>query len=449
MAYIIGRIFPMIRRAQTPRDGPAIPQVAILCRWRIGACPPRWVPDFLMSKGLERWRPAASSSSTCGSTASASGPASLGPAGRASAPPGIGGDAVLHTLRLPALPAFRGRPRARDSSSGSGRLLPQPSSSDPARLLGDPLGDRRGDGSHARQLRPAARIARRATRSPGAGCLPRAELRPRNDPHRDRAGMVTRHRGGVLSRASTLGPDRVRARPTGLERLATPAARIAPTGRDAPGRGLGEAGCLISRAWIGPGFGWVNDWHSVLERSFWVQADLFAYGMLLAVLSVAVEDGRIQLPRGWWPVTASAFVGARCRDGGRLRQGSDQPVRLRLVDGPRDAACSFPSSCSRGATASVGRSSWAGSRPGRSCGSGSSPTASSSGTNRSSGGFGTGACWPPGRELEDSSLNLVIVGTVSLALSALTYRVVELPALRRKARTPTRDEAVAVVAAAP
>jgi peptidoglycan/LPS O-acetylase OafA/YrhL len=46
-------------------------------------------------------------------------------------------------------------------------------------------------------------------------------------------------------------------------------------------------------------------------------------------------------------------------------------------------------------------------------------------------------------------VNLVIVGTVSLALSALTYRLVELPALRRKARTPTRDEAVAVVAAAP
>jgi peptidoglycan/LPS O-acetylase OafA/YrhL len=46
-------------------------------------------------------------------------------------------------------------------------------------------------------------------------------------------------------------------------------------------------------------------------------------------------------------------------------------------------------------------------------------------------------------------LNLVIVGAVSLALSALTYKFVELPALRRKARTPTRDERVAVVAAAP
>lgn len=46
-------------------------------------------------------------------------------------------------------------------------------------------------------------------------------------------------------------------------------------------------------------------------------------------------------------------------------------------------------------------------------------------------------------------LNLVIVATVSLALSALTYKLVELPALRRKARTATRDEHVTVVAAAP
>jgi hypothetical protein len=30
--------------------------------------------------------------------------------------------------------------------------------------------------------------------------------------------------------------------------------------------------------------GWVNDWPSVLERSFWVQADLFTFGMVLAVL---------------------------------------------------------------------------------------------------------------------------------------------------------------------
>ena len=45
--------------------------------------------------------------------------------------------------------------------------------------------------------------------------------------------------------------------------------------------------------------------------------------------------------------------------------------------------------------------------------------------------------------------NLAIVGTVSLVLSGLTYRVVELPALRWKARTRTRDEDASVVSAAP
>jgi peptidoglycan/LPS O-acetylase OafA/YrhL len=54
-----------------------------------------------------------------------------------------------------------------------------------------------------------------------------------------------------------------------------------------------------------------------------------------------------------------------------------------------------------------------------------------------------------GGGVADFLVNLVVVWTVSLALSALTYRLVELPALRRKSRTPTRDERVAVVAAAP
>lgn len=34
----------------------------------------------------------------------------------------------------------------------------------------------------------------------------------------------------------------------------------------------------------GPGPGWDGDWHSVLVHSFWAQADLFAFGMVRAVL---------------------------------------------------------------------------------------------------------------------------------------------------------------------
>jgi peptidoglycan/LPS O-acetylase OafA/YrhL len=49
-----------------------------------------------------------------------------------------------------------------------------------------------------------------------------------------------------------------------------------------------------------PPFGdWGQNWHSVVVRSFWCQADLFAFGMALAVLRVDSEDGLLRLPR-WW-----------------------------------------------------------------------------------------------------------------------------------------------------
>jgi peptidoglycan/LPS O-acetylase OafA/YrhL len=50
---------------------------------------------------------------------------------------------------------------------------------------------------------------------------------------------------------------------------------------------------------VGPSPGWDADWHSVLERSFWVQADRFAFGMAVAVLWVEVRNGNHRLP-GWW-----------------------------------------------------------------------------------------------------------------------------------------------------
>jgi peptidoglycan/LPS O-acetylase OafA/YrhL len=51
---------------------------------------------------------------------------------------------------------------------------------------------------------------------------------------------------------------------------------------------------------------WSQNWHSVLVRSFWCQADLFAFGMALAVLRVESEDGLLNLPR-WW--RKAALVG--------------------------------------------------------------------------------------------------------------------------------------------
>lgn len=46
-----------------------------------------------------------------------------------------------------------------------------------------------------------------------------------------------------------------------------------------------------------PFAGWGDDWHSVLERSFWCNADLFSFGMALAVLRVDVEQGRVRFAR--------------------------------------------------------------------------------------------------------------------------------------------------------
>ena len=57
-----------------------------------------------------------------------------------------------------------------------------------------------------------------------------------------------------------------------------------------------------------------TDWHSVVERSFWAQADLFAFGMVAAVLHVEVADGRITLPAHWpgMAVLAALLVFVPC-----------------------------------------------------------------------------------------------------------------------------------------
>jgi peptidoglycan/LPS O-acetylase OafA/YrhL len=214
---------------------------------------------------------------------------------------------------------------------------------------------------------------------------------------------------------------------------------------------VGVTGKLVASTIVpglGPGLGWVNDWHSVLERSFWVQADLFAYGMLLAVLTVHVEDGRIRLPRFWWPITAVGFlvlagVTAAAFDNGSINQY--------VYDSLMAAACGlFLSLIVLGGFAGEQRPApvrWLEARPIVWVGVVSYSLflwhepiiwwLRDRGLLASGGGVAS------------FLLNLIVVGTVSLALSALTYKFVELPALRRKARTPTRDERVAVVAAAP
>jgi peptidoglycan/LPS O-acetylase OafA/YrhL len=54
--------------------------------------------------------------------------------------------------------------------------------------------------------------------------------------------------------------------------------------------------------------GWGADWHTVLLRSFWAQADLFAFGMVVAVVHVHTAKGTLRLPHGWRPVAAAIAV---------------------------------------------------------------------------------------------------------------------------------------------
>ena len=67
---------------------------------------------------------------------------------------------------------------------------------------------------------------------------------------------------------------------------------------------IGKAAAAFLVRPSAPYEGWVTDWHSVLERSVLCQADLFAFGMALAIVRIDSEDGLLQLPR-WWRQAAT------------------------------------------------------------------------------------------------------------------------------------------------
>jgi peptidoglycan/LPS O-acetylase OafA/YrhL len=48
-----------------------------------------------------------------------------------------------------------------------------------------------------------------------------------------------------------------------------------------------------------PTAGYSTNWHSVVERSFWAQADLFSFGMIVAVIYAQVADGRLAMTSVW------------------------------------------------------------------------------------------------------------------------------------------------------
>jgi peptidoglycan/LPS O-acetylase OafA/YrhL len=78
---------------------------------------------------------------------------------------------------------------------------------------------------------------------------------------------------------------------------------------------VGLSGKAVAALWIvstgSPSAGWDGDWHSVVVRSFWGQADLFTFGIILAVVYVGLERRLISLPRWWrWPVSAGVLGAA-------------------------------------------------------------------------------------------------------------------------------------------
>jgi peptidoglycan/LPS O-acetylase OafA/YrhL len=102
-----------------------------------------------------------------------------------------------------------------------------------------------------------------------------------------------------------LGIALARGRPT---RSGRRLAALAPAGLLLA---LGLAGKAIAAFAVPPSAsyaGWQADWHSVLERSFLSHADLFAFGMALAVIRIDAEDNLLRLPRWWRPAALGAIL---------------------------------------------------------------------------------------------------------------------------------------------
>jgi peptidoglycan/LPS O-acetylase OafA/YrhL len=70
---------------------------------------------------------------------------------------------------------------------------------------------------------------------------------------------------------------------------------------------IGLSGKVVA-TFVVPGRAWDASWHAVIERSFWAHADFFALGLAVAVFRVDSEDGVLRLPRWWWKVATAALL---------------------------------------------------------------------------------------------------------------------------------------------
>jgi peptidoglycan/LPS O-acetylase OafA/YrhL len=183
----------------------------------------------------------------------------------------------------------------------------------------------------------------------------------------------------------------------------------------------------------GPGSGWYGNWHSVLERGFLVQADLFAFGMGLAVLHTVMSSHEWRLPRqcalGLGAAAAAIGVGAALM----LNRGS---ISQYPYDDLMAVACAL--------LLAVVVLPFDGERP-------LALVARLSGRVPVAAGLASYSLflwhepvvhWAREHDLTAAGsggflVNLFLVAVVAGVLSALTYRFVERPALRRKRRVPS------------
>ena len=190
-----------------------------------------------------------------------------------------------------------------------------------------------------------------------------------------------------------------------------------------------------------PTSGYQVNWHSVVERSFWAQADLFSFGMVVAVLHTEVSDGRLALPRRWRRAALGfgALVFLTCA--WTMHQG-DQSYLVQNTGEALGIAMIF---------ATIVLPDLASTRPTRAVRFLETPVVVAVGLASYSlflwhipvitwlrahgltlGGWG------------GLLLNLAVAALVAGALSALTYRFVERPALRHKRSTRVASPPAAV-----
>jgi peptidoglycan/LPS O-acetylase OafA/YrhL len=198
---------------------------------------------------------------------------------------------------------------------------------------------------------------------------------------------------------------------------------------------VGLSGRAVARFLIpaeGMAPGWDGDWHSVIVNSFWAKADLFSFGMALAVLYVGVRQGLVRLPDRW-PLRAVAGAAA-------IAVPTLLVVDRGLIDKSM-VAYQLPTSLACTLLLAVVVLPNQAERPSSLLG---------VLTSRPLVAVGVASyslfLWhePLQRLLHERGLtldgnagfvvNLAVLGVLSGLLSALTYRHVERPALRRKAR---------------